>query len=756
MDDERMNLVFGRTVDQDTQDLTDADTRAALVGATFDAGADVLSRASHEAVAYQLLFDDPPATWATATRLAALGLTREQILTQITAAFSPHLLAALERGEAVDAAAYRDALDALPQPTEVEIETALLAAVRDQPGIAIESAVEQTIAALVGSANATDRLRTTVEHIVDDASANWGPLVVAGAGLVEVASSLAGKVFTHRLTASEVERGRIDAGFDLWIHRRRSDLHDGEDQVDLTSPDDGPLGWAFGGDWRQAGSDGAVVSVRVSIDGSVEATVIDDPGPPDPALVAALRATYDRDVDEFDLPVTSEELIATMLLEGSWFDEPGAPLSEVAEAAGLEVRGIEVADDERVWHNAAVFAREMRVFRRLPSNHQDAEKVLSVLEQADGLASARAPAAGDGDDADRSAWRHVWRVLDDLERLSVVTEELFHPPATGLGQIDPQPFVDAALAAATHDHERAIALWLKSFVAEGRGDLDGAEAALSEALAADRTYLPAVDRLAWYASDRGDAAKAAHLWRSLEDNQAVAGDLDFVSAALDQAHDLGRNDPCWCGSGRKFKQCHLGQTEVAPLAARVPWLAHKASAFVERRGGQERSDVVDVAIARAVDPAEDASVAMAYADPLVMDLVLTEGGWFEQFLAERGSILPADEADLAASWVGVARTVYEVEAVDADVVTMRDLRSDERLDVSDPVFARLARPAALVCGRAVPDGSSHQFIGGPFEVARGRESELLAVLDDAHARHDALIVAEWVAASERSRAMQET
>jgi uncharacterized protein YchJ len=22
------------------------------------------------------------------------------------------------------------------------------------------------------------------------------------------------------------------------------------------------------------------------------------------------------------------------------------------------------------------------------------------------------------------------------------------------------------------------------------------------------------------------------------------------------AHKLGRNDPCWCGSGKKWKHCH--------------------------------------------------------------------------------------------------------------------------------------------------------------------------------------------------------
>ena len=25
---------------------------------------------------------------------------------------------------------------------------------------------------------------------------------------------------------------------------------------------------------------------------------------------------------------------------------------------------------------------------------------------------------------------------------------------------------------------------------------------------------------------------------------------------VDGTHELGRNDPCWCGSGKKFKKCH--------------------------------------------------------------------------------------------------------------------------------------------------------------------------------------------------------
>ena len=30
----------------------------------------------------------------------------------------------------------------------------------------------------------------------------------------------------------------------------------------------------------------------------------------------------------------------------------------------------------------------------------------------------------------------------------------------------------------------------------------------------------------------------------------------WSSAALDENEQIGRNDPCWCGSGKKFKKCH--------------------------------------------------------------------------------------------------------------------------------------------------------------------------------------------------------
>jgi hypothetical protein len=34
------------------------------------------------------------------------------------------------------------------------------------------------------------------------------------------------------------------------------------------------------------------------------------------------------------------------------------------------------------------------------------------------------------------------------------------------------------------------------------------------------------------------------------------GDDDTV-----QRPQVGRNDPCWCGSGKKYKKCHLHEDE---------------------------------------------------------------------------------------------------------------------------------------------------------------------------------------------------
>jgi hypothetical protein len=56
---------------------------------------------------------------------------------------------------------------------------------------------------------------------------------------------------------------------------------------------------------------------------------------------------------------------------------------------------------------------------------------------------------------------------------------------------------------------------------------------------------------------------------------------------------LGRNDPCHCGSGQKYKKCHLEKDEAArsaELAAAAAAAAAKAAAAAEEEGEGSETD----------------------------------------------------------------------------------------------------------------------------------------------------------------------
>jgi len=44
------------------------------------------------------------------------------------------------------------------------------------------------------------------------------------------------------------------------------------------------------------------------------------------------------------------------------------------------------------------------------------------------------------------------------------------------------------------------------------------------------------------------------------------------------ANRPGRNDPCYCGSGKKYKHCHLAQDEAEAAAARAKAAAEAPAA----------------------------------------------------------------------------------------------------------------------------------------------------------------------------------
>ena len=270
--------------------------------------------------------------------------------------------------------------------------------------------------------------------------------------------------------------------------------------------------------------------------------------------------------------------------------------------------------------------------------------------------------------------------------------------------------------------------WLRAVALERIGDIEEAERELLAAESMDPDWpLPLID-LARIASDRGDVERGLGLLR-----RAGAGP-DHPLVVLLQAHraeprrDLGRNEPCWCGSGRKYKKCHLGREQLA-LAERVNWLYEKAAQYAHIAGWRDLLAEVGYERYRHTHDLSEA-LAAGMADPLVIDVVLFEGGAFAEFLEVRGSLLPDDERLLAEQWLLVDRSVFEVEKVNpGESITVRDVRNGDMHEVRERTASRQLKAGQLICARVVPAGDSMQFFGGVEPIALHERDALIDLLD---------------------------
>ena len=191
---------------------------------------------------------------------------------------------------------------------------------------------------------------------------------------------------------------------------------------------------------------------------------------------------------------------------------------------------------------------------------------------------------------------------------------------------------------------------------------------------------------------------------------------------------LGRNHPCWCGSGRKYKVCHLHREQL-PLAERAAWLYQKAGADLLE--GPFGPLLLETAQARARYWDSPDALERALEDGLACDAVLFEGGAFADFLAVRGALLPEDERLLAGQWLLVQRSVHEVVSVRrGEGMTVRDVRTGDVHEVRERAGSRRVKVGQLYCARVVPAGDTMQIFGGIEPVSLGERDGLIALLDD--------------------------
>jgi hypothetical protein len=258
-----------------------------------------------------------------------------------------------------------------------------------------------------------------------------------------------------------------------------------------------------------------------------------------------------------------------------------------------------------------------------------------------------------------------------------------------LGDGPDEAFVDAlhtlamALLDGASGSASAGARVLLGRCAEHRGDARAMEAQVEAALAADPQHWPALLDAAWFAEDRGDAVKAMSLLTETH-VPAFSGEIERL-ARYTRTGDakVGRNDPCPCGSGKKYKACCLGKGGFS-LAERTGWLIHKAQGYAAR---SPRRPIMD-GLAEAAAGAFRADMADGYRGaldeyPMVIEVALFEGGLLRAFLDERGYLLPEDERELAERWVDAPVDLWTIEEAEpTGSVTLG--RGDEHVTIARP------------------------------------------------------------------------
>lgn len=92
--------------------------------------------------------------------------------------------------------------------------------------------------------------------------------------------------------------------------------------------------------------------------------------------------------------------------------------------------------------------------------------------------------------------------------------------------------------------------------------------------------------------------------------------------------DLGRNDPCWCGSGKKYKKCHYGQKRPSERSKPLKLFPRRSSAPVlneEERDGIRAAGRFNAQVLDHVRPHVGPGVKTEELDRIVHEYTLDHG-----------------------------------------------------------------------------------------------------------------------------------
>lgn len=696
----------------------------------------------------QLVLLDAGGAWQAVLRLLDGGHHRDEVLEQINGVLTDHVLGPLTSGEEVDVDRVCDALDHLgrwdPLDDQLDQLPWMIDEWRSSGHVAddeiaeiVREVIHPEVLHVIG-----DEVRTVDEVAARfasrlrlppaDASAVVGmylewftnSVVVTPRGnIARWATVLDGVRFRHALTEPEAASERLEVDTDLAVVLDDIDairLPDGSSlqstfRTAVDGPESrrgevhavsGPPGWLGG---AQAGD-------QIAISRRGDQLVVERVEPADaPAqVVSALNAAQ----HDLRLPTDVYTVVGVAAVDAGGFgSDLGAPLSELLVTAGWSVRGEQVAANGYDWDAVQAEAAgrgRARVLETAGVDPSLAGRVEHMVEELFGPGS----------------WFRATEALpvrDD--RVAAVARLLGRDGVAGavwtLG-LGPDPEASVAEAVLDlaqgllHRCERTSATGPARLALLAAGKLDRVDLlpGLLEIAAVGDCTDPALCAIAAdVALDRGDIKAARrHQQRGWLPPSELLQQMDRP----ERSFSAGRNDPCPCGSGKKYKRCHGDvRTRTPTDEERAQLLAVRLDQHALRRARSTHR------LAKRAGLVEDDQWWVdegELAQPFLRAVTWFAGGLLEDHLATRGALLSDADRAFEESWVG-ARLVAGASDR-AGQITLSDART---VPAPSGIGGSLVLPFGSMVGWEVPVGGQPTFLfGAPVGTDVEATAELFA------------------------------
>lgn len=255
-------------------------------------------------------------------------------------------------------------------------------------------------------------------------------------------------------------------------------------------------------------------------------------------------------------------------------------------------------------------------------------------------------------------------------------------------------------------YDNAGVRYVQACIAEERGDAAEQRRLLELVLARDAGFGRASADLGFLAFVEGDVAQASRHLAAADDDPTLGSMVHTLTHYPTRRPEVGRNEPCTCGSGRKQKHCCVDPPRH-PLEHRAYWLWDKAAVWLRRLPQHGALFGVACGLAGVDDPDDDeAAVTAALQHELTETVALLEAGLLRRFLDRLGHLLPSDERALAEQWLDVRNRVWHVEDTRPGYsLVLTEVGGGRTVVAGNGRVSRCTEPGEVVFGAVLPTGT---------------------------------------------------